>query len=104
MGRREGEDVHVPHGGGGDKVWNRISLEGEVSSVGERRRGDFNLVPFIEVHQTDVVDGGGVREGHVPRGKIACELCELKLVIWGKGVGGGLRIKSAYIISSWLTL
>ena len=93
MGRREGEDVHVPHGGGGHEVWDRIRLKGKVSGVREGAGGDFDLVPFIEVHQANVVDGGGVRKGHVPGGKVACEL---KVVFWGGGEVGGLRMSKYF--------
>lgn len=58
VGGREGEDVHVAHGGGGDEVGDGVGLEGEVPGVGEGGGGYFDLVPLVKMHEGDVVEGG----------------------------------------------
>ena len=68
---REGEDVHVAHGSGGSKVGDGITLKTEIPGVGEGGRPDLDFVALIDMHQTNVVDRGGVREGYIPRGEVA---------------------------------
>ena len=66
-----GNDIHVPEASRGDKIRDGIGLKGEIPGIRKGGRGNLDLLSSSDVHQRDVIDGGGVRKGDVPGREIA---------------------------------